>query len=129
MSLELPNVVCTCNLEGRQAAADAEAQVKCHDLVRLWHTSRCDIVLRMDLRKTIEKITELEATPMLPDPVLDRMRAEELAELIATRDLLWHRLEDTTGAKPPTGDWYQGASQLTGLSHPRRALGAQRKAN
>lgn len=129
MALELPDVVCTCKLDERQAAVDHEAGLYNHQPVRLWHTDRCDVALRIELARTIRKIEELDATQMLPDPVLDRMRAAELGDLIALRDNLWTRLDSTGQGAAPSGSWYDGESQVTRQPKTRRVLGAQPKGN
>lgn len=94
----LPDVSCTCNLEARQAEASKEARMYNHDLPKLWHSPACHVAARTDLRNVLIKISDMEGKAVLPDPVLERLEGVAMAELIAQRDGLLHRLTGTTTA-------------------------------
>jgi len=110
---QLPDVECGCDLIARQAKVDAEAALYAVKGDKLWHTPACSVNIRIELRKVLEQIEAVRDVPVLPDPVLERLHAEQVAELEQRRDSLASRLG--MGAPRSTPErWVTGYDQATG---------------
>jgi hypothetical protein len=84
----------------------------------LWHTARCDIQLRMQLRHTIEQLEVLDEQPHLPGADFEALHAQQRTDLENLRDNLLTRL--TAGTTAPPTHMYDGESKITHRSKPRK---------
>lgn len=121
----VPEAVCTCELATRQRDAARDAALIDHAPPTLTHTDRCDVTLRDVLVVTIDRLAVMDSELLLPDPLLERMRDDEKADLRTLRDNLLVRLtaSDANGSE----DWFDGTDKITNRSRPRRRIATPRE--